>query len=290
MYSTNWEDDDDDFTEEQLLAIDAIEASYKLSNSSSSSSATPTVQATTSGHGHDVPHQIPNNSVRRQLPRSITSPTSYKRFPLSRCRGRNFPAMRFGGRILYSKTANEVDRRAMQLLKVLDTKRDESGRAIVGLDIEWRPSFRKGVLPGKVATVQICVDNNYCDVMHIVHSGIPPRLQHLIEDSTLVKVGIGIDGDSVKLFHDYGVSIKDVEDLSDLANRKIGGVTKRWGLASLTETLVCKELLKPNKIRLGNWEVYPLSKQQLQYAATDAYVSWHLYQVLKDLPDAVDGS
>ncbi|XP_010495843.1 PREDICTED: Werner Syndrome-like exonuclease [Camelina sativa] len=287
----NWDDDDDDFTEEQLLAIDAIEASYKLSHSSSSSSS-PAVGAITSGHGDEVPHhQIPNNNkIRRELPRSITSPAAYKRFPLSRCRGRNFPAMRFGGRILYSKTASEVDRRAMQLLKVLDTKRDESGKAIVGLDIEWRPSFRKGVLPGKVATVQICVDKNYCDVMHIVHSGIPQSLQHLIEDSTLVKVGIGIDGDSVKLFHDYGVSIKDVEDLSDLANRKIGGDSKKWGLASLTETLVCKELLKPHRIRLGNWEIYPLSKQQLQYAATDAYASWHLYQVLKDLPDAVNGS
>ncbi|OAO99847.1 hypothetical protein AXX17_AT4G15840 [Arabidopsis thaliana] len=49
-------------------------------------------------------------------------------------------------------------------------------------------------------------------------------------------------------------------------------------------------LLKPNRIRLGNWEVHPLSKQQLQYAATDAYASWHLHQVLKDLPDAVSGS
>lgn len=57
---------------------------------------------------------------------------------------RNFPAMRFGGRILYSKTAKDVDRRAMQLLKVLETKRNESGKAIVGFDIEWRPSFRKG--------------------------------------------------------------------------------------------------------------------------------------------------
>jgi hypothetical protein len=240
MSSSNWIDDA--FTEEELLAIDAIEASYNFSrSSSSSSSAAPTVQATTSVHGHEEdPNQIPNN-IRRQLPRSITSSTSYKRFPLSRCRARNFPAMRFGGRILYSKTATEVDKRAMQLIKVLDTKRDESGIAFVGLDIEWRPSFRKGVLPGKVATVQICVDSNYCDVMHIFHSGIPQSLQHLIEDSTLVKVGIGIDGDSVKLFHDYGVSIKDVEDLSDLANQKIGG-DKKWGLASLTETLVCKEV------------------------------------------------
>lgn len=58
---------------------------------------------------------------------------------------KNFPAMRFGGKILYSKTASEVDRRAMQLLKVLDTKRDLSGRAFIGFDIEWRPSFRKGI-------------------------------------------------------------------------------------------------------------------------------------------------
>ncbi|KAH0928860.1 LOW QUALITY PROTEIN: hypothetical protein HID58_014587 [Brassica napus] len=269
--------DEEEFTEEDLLAIEAIEASH-LSQSSSSSSSTVR------------PANSNPNQIRRQLPRSITSPTPSKRFPLSRCRAKNFPAMRFGGRILYSKTASEVDRRAMQLLKVLDTKKDHSGRAFIGFDIEWRPSFRKGVLPGKAAVVQICVDNSYCDVMQIIHSGIPQSLQHLIEDSSLVKVGIGIDGDSVKLFHDHGVSIKDVEDLSDLANKKIGGGLKKWSLASLTETLVCKELLKPNRIRLGNWEVRPLSKEQLQYAATDAYASWHLYHVLKDLPDAVDGS
>ncbi|CAH2079447.1 unnamed protein product [Thlaspi arvense] len=251
--SSNW-DDDEDFTAEDLRAVFAAEASY-ISHTSSSSSRTPTVRPATSGNFHENPNQNPN--IRRQLPRSITSPTPYKRFPLSRCRAKSFPAMRFGGRILYSKTASEVDKRAMQLLKVLDTKRDHSGRAIVGFDIEWRPSFRKGFLPGKVAVVQICVDSNHCDVMHIIHSGIPQSLKHLIEDPTLVKV----------------------------ANKKIGGDSKRWGLASLTETLVCKELLKPNTIRLGNWEVCALSKEQLQYAATDAYASWHLYQ---DLPDAVN--
>ena len=39
------------------------------------------------------------------------------------------------------------------------------------------------------------------------------------------------------------------------------------------------QLQKPNKIRLGNWEVDVLSKEQLQYAATDAFASWQLYQV-----------
>lgn len=39
------------------------------------------------------------------------------------------------------------------------------------------------------------------------------------------------------------------------------------------------QLQKPNRIRLGNWEVDVLSKEQLQYAATDAFASWQLYQV-----------
>lgn len=40
------------------------------------------------------------------------------------------------------------------------------------------------------------------------------------------------------------------------------------------------QLLKPKKIRLGNWEADPLSKAQLQYAATDAFASWFLYEVM----------
>lgn len=39
------------------------------------------------------------------------------------------------------------------------------------------------------------------------------------------------------------------------------------------------QLPKPRKIRLGNWEAAFLSKEQLKYAATDAFASWHVYQV-----------
>ncbi|VFQ66859.1 unnamed protein product [Cuscuta campestris] len=46
------------------------------------------------------------------------------------------------------------------------------------------------------------------------------------------------------------------------------------------------ELPKPSNLRLGNWDTPVLSKEHLSYVATDAFVSWHLYQVLKSLPDA----
>ena len=39
------------------------------------------------------------------------------------------------------------------------------------------------------------------------------------------------------------------------------------------------QLPKPKGIRMGNWEANVLSKAQLEYAATDAFASWYLYEV-----------
>lgn len=47
-----------------------------------------------------------------------------------------------------------------------------------------------GVPPGKAAVMQICGDKGNCYVLHIFHSGIPLTLQSLLEDPTVVKVGI----------------------------------------------------------------------------------------------------
>lgn len=45
------------------------------------------------------------------------------------------------------------------------------------------------------------------------------------------------------------------------------------------------ELPKPNNIRLGNWEQRPLSDEQKQYAALDAFASLLLYWELQALPE-----
>ncbi|KAL6342667.1 hypothetical protein AAG906_013073 [Vitis piasezkii] len=217
------------------------------------------------------------------------------------------PKMNFGGHVVYSRTVTEVEKATAELLKIVETKKKEMGQAILGFDIEWRPTFRKGVSQGKAAVMQICGGNSHCYVMHIIHSGIPRNLQSLLEDPTSIKVGVGIANDAVKVFKDHSVSVKDLEDLSYLANQKLGGDAKKWSLGSLTEMLISKQvnsmylfgenvidhsvklqLLKPNKIRLGNWEADVLSKAQLEYAATDAFASWYLYEVLKSFPDTAE--
>lgn len=58
----------------------------------------------------------------------------------------------------------------------------------------------------------------------------------------IYKVGAGIGGDASKVSRDYFISIKGVEDLSYHANQKLGGGPNKWGLASLTEKLLSKQV------------------------------------------------
>lgn len=54
--------------------------------------------------------------------------------------------MTFGGQILYSRSAVEVDKAAAELLKKIDSLKRLTGQATIGFDIEWRPIFRRGSL------------------------------------------------------------------------------------------------------------------------------------------------
>ncbi|XP_028759733.1 Werner Syndrome-like exonuclease [Neltuma alba] len=285
--------EDEPLSEQDLHAIQAIEAQFQ--------SSPPSKRPLDPSQDHCVPGTSTpacdsSRRIRRRLPKSLVALQHPLPFSLSPCQGYSkmrLPIMKFAGKIMYSKTANGVEKAALELLNGLDAKKKNMEQIVLGLDIEWRPSFRRGVPNGKVAVMQICDDTDRCHVLHIIHSGIPPSLKLLLEDPTILKAGVGIGGDARKFFKDYEISIKGVEDLSFLAKQKLVGDIQSFGLTSLTEKLLSKQLKKPSKIRLGNWEALPLSEQQLDYAAIDAYVSWYLYQVIKELPDhqlaAVEG-
>ncbi|KAJ6683685.1 hypothetical protein OIU85_007382 [Salix viminalis] len=205
---------DQPLTDQELEAIDAIEASFQSSTPSSSSSSSTTVTASPSSSIIKKRHSSPQKD--QEPPKNST------------------PVARFYFLSLQTFFS-------FSLSRVLKLKREKWIELSLVLILSGSPSFTKGVLPGKAAVMQICASNSLCHVMHIFHSGITRSLQFLLEDSTVVKAGIGIGGDRVKVFRDYNVSVKSVEDLSYLANQKLGGEPKTWGLQALTETLVCKE-------------------------------------------------
>lgn len=55
-----------------------------------------------------------------------------------------YQEMAFKGRIMYSRTFDEVEKSAEELLNFIEAKRRTDGHVVLGCDIEWRPTFRRG--------------------------------------------------------------------------------------------------------------------------------------------------
>eukprot|EP00897_Mesotaenium_endlicherianum_P010417 jgi/Mesen1/9403/ME000614S08659 len=215
----------------------------------------------------------------------------------------HLPHLRFGGEIVYCATSDAVDAAILRLRAELadagphrrnqnSPQGGESGpgptpEPAVGLDIEWKVSFKRGATPNKSALLQLCASARCCYLVHVFLTGVTPSLRLLLEDCTLRKVGVGIYGDAAKLWRDYGVTLGGVVDVSDVANRKLrpAGGSRKWGLSSLCEHLLCKQVAKGQGLRTGDWEASPLSAAQMRYAATDAFASLLLYQALQEFDD-----
>ncbi|OWM76761.1 hypothetical protein CDL15_Pgr004973 [Punica granatum] len=215
---------DEPLTEEELEAIDAsVEAA--------SAGRAPNHKKRRPPEAEDSRIETP----RRRLPRSSS---------LSPCQVNEvmrYPSMAFGGRILYSRTTVEVEKSAAELLKKINALKRLTDQVTIGFDIEWRPTFRRGAPLRKAAVMQICCNTDDCYVMHIVHSNIPQSLKLILEDRAVIKVGVGIVNDAVKVQKDYNVSVQACEDLSWLANEKLHHDQRNWSLAHLTEILVSKQ-------------------------------------------------
>lgn len=303
------EDWDRPFTDAELQAIDAAFHYADETTSTNTAMLTSSSSPTKKHHLSTSVSADTLSKTRRRLPDSLflfqrqnASSLSLSPCHRNRCHSYNsyctkvsspypgyrkmkHPELAFKGQTVYSRTLIEVEKSVEELLHFVQVKKEKEGKAILGFDIEWRPTFIRGRSPGKAAVMQICGDNNRCYVLHIFHTGIPQNLQNLLQDPTSVKVGIGIKSDASKIFKDYNVSVRPLEDLSNLANSKLGGC-RNWSLSALTEMLICKQLPKCKIVRLGNWEADILSKEQVLYAATDAFASCYLYQAINVLPEA----
>ncbi|NWR37892.1 WRN helicase, partial [Tachuris rubrigastra] len=186
------------------------------------------------------------------------------------------PFLEFCGSVVYSYDANDCS------LLSEDIRQSLSDGAAVGFDIEWPPSYTKGKI-AKIAVIQICVTKDKCYLFHISSmAGFPKGLKRLLEDETIKKVGVGIEGDQWKLMSDFEIRLKSFVELADVANEKLK-CKEMWSLNGLVKHLFGKQLLKDKSVRCSNWEKFPLSEEQKLYAATDAYAGYIVYEKLKNM-------
>lgn len=163
-------------------------------------------------------------------------------------------------------------------------KQNVLGVRWLGLDIEWKPNFVKGQLPRPAAVLQLSTASA-CLVFHIIHTNIQPvrRLNYILANEEIVKVGCGIREDVMKL-ENCNYSCNCIVDIVDFAYEKTFIENRQHGLNSLCKCLLRKDFKRDQKskeIQLSNWENFPLSRAQIEYAARDAWFSLRLFYYVK---------
>ncbi|XP_069487164.1 bifunctional 3'-5' exonuclease/ATP-dependent helicase WRN-like isoform X2 [Ambystoma mexicanum] len=167
----------------------------------------------------------------------------------------DLPYLQFPGSIIYSYEASDCS------FLSEDIRMSLSNGAAVGFDIEWSANFSKGKV-GKVALIQLCTSEKKCYLFHIsAMSGFPKGLKTLLEDETIKKAGVGIEGDQWKLLSDFDIKLKSFVELADIANQKLK-CKEKWSLNGLIKHLFSKQISKEDRVRCGNWDTFPLSDDQ----------------------------
>jgi ribonuclease D len=148
--------------------------------------------------------------------------------------------------------------------------------SVIGFDTESKPAFRKGEY-NPVALLQMAIPEKVF-IFRISHTGFTQILARVFMDRNIKKVGVAIKDDIKELqkFHNFNPS--EVIDLADEADSR--GINNS-GLRGLTALLLGFRISK--KQQTSNWENRRLTKAQINYAATDAWVCREIYNTLKKI-------
>lgn len=156
------------------------------------------------------------------------------------------------------------------------------GQGPMGLDLEWNFSPKSG--PHRTGVIQICSST----LILILHTSamahrLPPLLTTILQDPTIVKTGVAIKNDALKLQKDYAIHTRNLVELSHLAKlaqpSTWAGVNHLISLRDLTRMYLGRRLRK-DSVRVSDWETYPLLEEQIEYAASDTFASLEVLRAL----------
>ena len=146
--------------------------------------------------------------------------------------------------------------------------------SVIGFDTETRPCFRRGDRH-TVALLQLSTDDD-AFLFRLNITGIPEPLKALIEDESIIKVGLSTSDD----FH----QLARVCDIHPAGFVELQSLVKQFQIVDMSLQKIYAILfqLKISKgQQLTNWEAPQLSEAQQQYAAIDAWACLKIYQHLQ---------
>lgn len=143
----------------------------------------------------------------------------------------------------------------------------------IGIDTEKRPSFKKGTIH-PLALVQIST-HQHTLLIQIQQTGYHPKLWEILENPSILKIGVALRDDFKDLGNIHPIEPKGVINLDALA--KAQGLPKS-GLRFLAAQFLNARISK--KLQTSNWAVTKLNPAQVKYAAIDAWVCLEIYPFL----------
>ncbi len=144
---------------------------------------------------------------------------------------------------------------------------------VLGFDTETKPSFKKGRYH-RVALLQLSTgEQAFLFRLNKMH--LPDFVVDILEDKEIIKVGVALKDDLIGLKRIIDMEPDGFVDLQKFV--KQFGIEDN-GLKKLAANVLGFRISK--KSQTSNWEQDELTREQLVYAATDAWVCQQMYEVL----------
>ena len=173
------------------------------------------------------------------------------------------PVAHFDGEVILVNSHDLLDAAIKELKK----------NSILGFDTETRPSFKKGI-KNKVALLQLATAKNSW-LFRLNKIGLPTKLLDILEDPGIIKVGVAIRDDLIKLGELREFTPSGFVELADYVKKFD---IQDNGLRKLAANVLKIKISKSQQ--LSNWEAEAYSPSQIRYAATDAWACFEIYHQL----------
>jgi len=144
---------------------------------------------------------------------------------------------------------------------------------VLGFDTETRPTFKKGHFHS-VALLQLSTAD-HAVLIRLNKVKLPGYIVEIFENENIVKVGVAIKDDINAIIKISPFVPAGFIDLQQFV--KQFGIEDN-GLKKLVANILGFRISK--KSQTSNWEQDMLTREQIEYAATDAWVCRRIYEIL----------
>ena len=179
---------------------------------------------------------------------------------LSKTEINSLPLRYYNGPIQIIQTAEQAKVACAILMK----------EKVLGFDTETRPAFNKG--QSYLPSLLQMAGTKVVYLFQLSKCGLTDSIINLLSIDDIIKSGVAINQDLIELQQISNFEPAGFIDLGDIARSK--GLPHH-GLRGLAAYLLNFRISKSG--RTSNWSANQLTKKQIKYAATDAWLGRELY-------------